>query len=340
MRYRPLGRTAWEVSEVGLGTYPLGGALETSGSYWSGPSTYGAVTPDEAVATIHAGLEGGVTFIDTAPNYGHAEESIGRALRDRPDSLRARRCYVATKCGEHVRPAPGGTRERQGPPELARDFSRAALRESLATSRRRLGVERLDLVFLHSPRPDELAQDPLGLLVELRDRGEIEHVGESAGPVERALQLVERDGRAEVVEIGFNLLQPAAAPRLLPLAADRGVGIVIRSPLASGYLTGTIAEDHVFAPDDHRSTTPREQIVRQVQRARAFHWLVAEGIARSLSEAALRYILSFPAVSAVIPGAMRREEFLANLEAAAAGPLPAPALARIEAVQRDLGLLR
>jgi aryl-alcohol dehydrogenase-like predicted oxidoreductase len=335
MRYRPLGRTGWEVSEVGLGTYPLGGALETSGGTWSGPSTYGAVSPDEAVATIHAGLERGLSFIDTAPNYGHAEDSIGRALRDRPGSLRARRCYVATKCGEHVRPTPVG-----GPPELTRDFSRAALRESLARSRRRLGVERLDLVFLHSPRPDELSEDPLGLLVELQDKGEIEHLGESAGSVERALELVERDGRAEAVEIGFNLLQPAAAQRLLPLAAARGVGIVVRSPLASGYLTGGIGEDHVFGADDHRSTTPREQIVRQVRRTRAFLWLVEAGIARSLGEAALRYILSFPAVSAAIPGAMKREEFLANLDAVAAGPLPAPALARIEAVQRDLGLLR
>ena len=72
MRYRPLGRTGWEVSELGLGTYPLGGALHTSGSYWSGPATYGAVTPAEAVATIHAGLARGLSFIDTAPNYAEA----------------------------------------------------------------------------------------------------------------------------------------------------------------------------------------------------------------------------------------------------------------------------
>src|SRR6266849_2508659 len=100
MRYRTLGRTGIEVSELGLGTYPLGGALQTSGSYWTGPATYGAVARDEALATIHAALEHGVTFIDTAPVYGEAEVFIGAALHDRPARIVERRCYVATKCGE------------------------------------------------------------------------------------------------------------------------------------------------------------------------------------------------------------------------------------------------
>jgi aryl-alcohol dehydrogenase-like predicted oxidoreductase len=357
MRYRKLGWTGWEVSELGLGTYPLGGALTTSGTYWNGPSTYGAVTSDEAIATIHTGLARGLTFIDTAPNYAEAEVFIGQALASRPGvpgvpgapgapgvpgapgapgapgTAQERRCYVATKCGEHVRPVMGGA------PELVRDFSRPALRESLARSRQRLGVSRLDVVFLHSPRQDELGEDPLGLLVELRDQGEIAHVGESAGSVQRAIDLIEHDGRAEVLEIAFNLLQPAAAARLFPLAAEHGTGIVVRTPLASGYLTGAITEDHVFGPDDHRSATPREQITRQVRRAQAFMWLVEEGVAASLPEAALRYILSFPAVSTIIAGAMRRAELEANLDAVEAGPLPGEALERIAATQRELGLL-
>jgi aryl-alcohol dehydrogenase-like predicted oxidoreductase len=333
MRYRPLGHTGWQVSELGLGTYPLGGALITSGSYWSGPSTYGAVARDEAITTIHAGLARGVNLIDTAPNYGEAEVFIGAAWRDRPASAAGERCYVATKCGEHVHPVPGGA------PELARDFSRAALRESLARSRERLGMDRLPLVLLHSPNDDELAEDPLGLLVELRERGEIEHTGESARSVPRALELIERDGRAEVIQIGFNLLAPAAAERLLPLAAERGTGIVVRTPLASGFLTGTIGNGHVFAPDDYRSAMPREQMIRQARRAQAFLWLVEEGIARSLPEAALRYILTFDGVSTIIAGAMRRTGIEANLDAVDTGPLPEAALARIGETQRQLGLL-
>src|SRR5919108_259659 len=119
MRYRPFGRTGWEVSEVGLGTYPLGGALQTSGSYWSGPATYGAVARETALATIQAGLAGGLDFVDTAPVYGQAELWIGEALRSRPVAGDQRPAYVATKCGEHVRPRP------DRPPELARDFSPA-----------------------------------------------------------------------------------------------------------------------------------------------------------------------------------------------------------------------
>lgn len=99
MRYRPLGRTGWEVSELGLGTYPLGGALVTSGSYWAGPSTYGAVAREEAIATIHAGLAAGLNFVDTAPNYAEAEVFIGDALRTRPAALWDVACFAGTKCG-------------------------------------------------------------------------------------------------------------------------------------------------------------------------------------------------------------------------------------------------
>ena len=81
MRYRPLGNTGWQVSELGLGTYPLGGAVLTSGSYWSGPATYGAVARDEAIATIHAAFTSGLKYIDTAPNYGEAEPFIRDARR-------------------------------------------------------------------------------------------------------------------------------------------------------------------------------------------------------------------------------------------------------------------
>lgn len=336
MRYRRLGGTGWMVSEIGLGTYPLGGAVQSTGGSWTGPVTYGAVAAEEAVATVRAGLERGLNFVDTAPVYGQAEAFIGNALRDWAAAAPAgSRCYVETKCGEFV-----ARNADSGAPELARDFSRKALRESLSLSRRYLGTNRLDVVLLHSPSADELAEDPLGLLVDWRERGETAHVGESARNVQRALELIEHDGRAEVLQIGFNLLQPEAAQRLLALAAERDVGIIVRTPLASGFLTGTIAEDHTFAADDYRSMMRRERIAQLAQQARAFLWLVDEGIAASLSEAALRYILSFPAVSSVIAGAMQSQELVENLRASEAGPLPAAALSRVQETQRALGLLR
>lgn len=334
MRYRPLGNTGHQVSEVGLGTYPLGGALITSGSYWSGPATYGTVTLETAVETIHHGLSLGLNFIDTAPVYSEAEVYIAEALRQRPQHLQDIEVFVETKGGEHVLPAADG-----GPPVLARDFTRDALRASVQRSKDRLQTDLIEAVLLHSPVADEMAEDPLGQLVELRAERHVGHIGVSATDVTEAIRLIEEDGRAEIIQIGFSLLEPAPTERLLPLAEERGVGIVIRSPLASGFLSGSFTADHTFAPDDHRSLMTRDQLAARLREAESFLWLVEEGIAGSLSEAALRYILSFSGVSSVIPGAMNPAELEQNAAISDLGPLPAAALARIEETQRELGLL-
>ncbi len=334
MRYRPLGSTGHQVSEVGLGTYPLGGTLITSGSYWSGPATYGEVSLKTAVETIHHGLSLGLNFIDTAPVYSEAEVYIAEALRRRPSHLRDIEVFVETKGGEHVLPAADG-----GSPVLARDFSRAALRASVQRSKERLQTDLIEGVLLHSPVADEMAEDPLGLLVELRAERHIGHVGVSATNVTEAIRLIEEDGRAEIIQIGFSLLEPEPTERLLPLAEERGIGIVIRSPLASGFLSGTLTADHEFGPDDHRSLIPRERLAARLREAESFMWLVDEGVAQSLSEAALRYILSFSGVTSVIPGAMNPAELEQNVAISDLGPLPEAALARVAETQRELGLL-
>ena len=334
MRYRPLGNTGHQVSEVGLGTYPLGGTLITSGSYWSGPATYGEVSLKTAVETIHHGLSLGLNFIDTAPVYSEAEVYIAEALRRRPSHLRDIEVFVETKGGEHVLPAADG-----GPPVLARDFSRDALRASVHRSRERLQTNLIEGVLLHSPVAEEMEEDPLGLLVELREERHIGHIGVSASDVTEAIRLIEEDGRAEIIQIGFSLLEPEPTEQLLSLAEERGIGIVIRSPLASGFLSGTLTADHEFGPDDHRSLIPRERLAARLREAESFMWLVDEGVAQSLSEAALRYILSFSGVSSVIPGAMNPAELEQNVAISDLGPLPEAALARVAETQRELGLL-
>lgn len=334
MRYRPLGNTGHHVSEIGLGTYPLGGTLITSGSYWTGPATYGEVLLETAVETIHHGLSLGVNFIDTAPVYSEAEVYIAEALRRRPQHLKHMEVFVETKGGEHVRPVADG-----GPPVLARDFSRAALRESVQRSKERLQTDLIEAVLLHSPVAEEMAEDPLGLLVEMRAERHMGHVGVSASDTTEAIRLIEEDGRAEIIQIGFSLLEPEPTERLLPLAEERGIGIVIRSPLASGFLSGSFTADHEFGPDDHRSLIPRERLAERLRAAESFMWLVEEGFAESLREAALRYILSFSGVTTVIPGAMNPAELEQNVAISDLGPLPEAALARIVETQRELGLL-
>lgn len=318
MRYRKLGRTGWMVSEIGLGTYPLSGATFTKGTYWEGPATYGHVSAEEARVTILDGLALGLNFIDTAPVYGQAEAVIGEALGGRREEI-----VVGTKAGEYV--TPDGV--------LARDFSEAQVRRSVAESKRRLRVETLDVLLLHSPTREEYGSRPLDALRRLRDEGEVRFIGVSVGGgPQEAVELI-RGGRVDVLQVAFNLLHPEMAEEVFPMAQTEGVGIVVRVPLASGFLTGRIGEDHVFANDDYRSKMSREEITRQARRAKAFSSLAGRE-AGTLAEAALRYILSFEAVSTVIAGAMNPRELSQNLTVSEKGPLSHEALEEIRAVQR------
>lgn len=318
MRYRKMGRTGWTVSEIGLGTYPLSGATFTKGSYWEGPAAYGHVSAKEARATILDGLAQGLNFIDTAPVYGQAEAVIGEALGGRREGV-----VVETKAGEYV--TPEGV--------LARDFSEAQIRRSVAESRRRLRVEALDILLLHSPAREEYGSGPLDVLRRLRDEGAVRFIGVSVGGggPQEALDLI-RGGQVDVLQVAFNLLHPEMAEEVFPLAQEKGVGVVVRVPLASGFLTGRIGEGHVFASDDYRSKMSREEIARQARRARAFSFLVGRE-AETLTEAALRYVLSFEAVSTVIAGAMNPRELAQNLAVSGKGPLSPSALEEVRAVQ-------
>lgn len=319
MRYRNLGRTGWTVSEIGLGTYPLSGVIFTKGSYWEGPVAYGHVSQEEVQATILRGLELGLNFIDTAPVYGQAERVIGETLGGKREGI-----IVETKAGEYV--APDNI--------LARDFSEAHLRRSLAESKRLLRVDMIDIFLLHSPTPEEFGNgEPLDVLCRLKDEGEVRFIGISVGGgPQEAIEFI-RSGKVDVLQVGFNLLQPQMVDEVFPLARSSGVGIVVRVPLASGFLTGGISEDHVFAPDDYRSKMSKEAIVRAARRAKEFSFLVGNEAA-ALPEAALRYILSFEAVSTIIAGAMNRQELERNLAVSDKGPLPPAMLEQIRAVQK------
>lgn len=193
MRYRKLGRTGWIVSEIGLGTYPLSGATFTKGSYWEGPSAYGHVSADEARVTILRGLDLGLNFIDTAPVYGQAEAVIGEALGGKRQGV-----IVETKAGEY----------QTADDILARDFSEAHIRRSVAESKRRLRVDVIDILLLHSPTREEFGHgEPLDALCRLRDEGEVRFIGVSVGGgAEEAIELIQ-GGR----ELKLNPLVPPFA---------------------------------------------------------------------------------------------------------------------------------
>jgi aryl-alcohol dehydrogenase-like predicted oxidoreductase len=222
---RRLGRTGRDVSVVGLGCWQLGG-------------DWGEVTESDAMDVLHAAVDAGVTFLDTADVYGdgRSERVVGRLLRERPDAD----LTVATKVG------------RRADPHVPEAYTLEALRVWTDRSRENLGVEVLDLVQLHSPPAavydDDDVFEALDVLVE---KGGLGAYGVSVETTDQALRAIARPHVASV-QIILNVFRRKPLERVLPAAAEAGVGIVARVPLASGLLSGTYDESTTFGPDDPR----------------------------------------------------------------------------------------
>jgi aryl-alcohol dehydrogenase-like predicted oxidoreductase len=301
MEERVLGRTARPVSVIGLGAWQLG-------------ADWGEVSEDDALAVLHAALDSGVTFVDTADVYGdgRSERLVGRVLAERGDGL-----FVATKMGR---------REEQ----LPRNYSRENFRAWNDRSRENLGVDTLDLVQLHCPPTAVYSDDAtFEALDELVEEGRVRNYGVSVETVEEALRAIARPNVASV-QIILNAFRLKPLERVLPAARDAGVGIIARVPLASGLLSGKYDETTTFAADDHRnynrsgaafdvgetfSGVPYEAGLDAVRELRG---VVPADLA--MAQFALRWIVDQPGVSTVIPGARNPEQARRN---AAAAELPA-----------------
>ncbi|WP_430639232.1 aldo/keto reductase [Haloferax volcanii] len=314
MDSRPLGTTGFDVSEIALGTWQLGGS-------------WGSVTDDEAYDAIEAALDAGIDFLDTADVYGDgdSERRIGDVLADRDDDV-----TVATKAGRRLDP-----HEVDG-------YNRENLERFVDRSRDNLGVDSLDLVQLHCP-PREVYYQPevFDALSELRDAGKIDHYGVSVEKVEEGLKAIEYDG-VETVQIIFNPLRQRPAELFFREAARRNVGVIVRVPLASGLLTGALSADAEFAENDHRNFNRHGEAFDVgetfagipfedgLEAADSIQEVVPEGV--SLAQFTLRWILSFDAVSTVIPGSKSPEHIRDNVAAASLPPLSADQFERVEKV--------
>ncbi len=303
MEQRILGRTGREVSVVGLGTWQLG-------------ADWGDVDESDALDVLAAAVDSGVTLFDTADVYGdgRSEQLIGRFLREHPDSD----VLVATKMGRRADQVP-------------ENYSAANFREWNDRSRRNLGVDTLDLVQLHCPPTpvysDDAVFDALDAMV---DDGRIAAYGVSVERVDEALTAIARPNVASV-QIILNAFRHKPLERVLPAAAQAGVGILARVPLASGLLSGRYREDTTFAADDHRNynrngeafdvgeTFAGVDFATGVAAARTFSGLAADGV--TPAQLALRWIIDQPQVTAVIPGARTVEQARGNAVAADLPPL-------------------
>jgi len=284
MRSRPLGRTGLTVSEVGFGTWPLSGAA------------YGPVDGRQARAALERALELGCTFFDTADVYG-----AGRSERLLGEALGARRSGVtiATKAGRAT----------------ADGFEPARLRAALEGSLARLGTDRVEVFQLHDAPPAAIGDARLHRLMEgLKGERLIRAAGVSVAVPADGVAAV-RAGAWDVVQVVVNVFFPEAGRELLPLAAERGVGIVVKEPLDHGMLAGRHGAGARFGANDVRAQAPRDEIAWRARGAEQLRFL-SEGTGRTSVQAALRWLLDLPGVSTVIPGiksAAQAEEALGEV---------------------------
>jgi aryl-alcohol dehydrogenase-like predicted oxidoreductase len=307
MDRRKLGKTGYEVSEIGLGTWQLG-------------ESFGPVSDESAAEILKTARSVEVNFWDTADVYGggQSERRIGE-FRDK------RGVFVATKLGRNGEIFPNKT-----------GYNKKNIKESLAGSLKRLGVETLDLAQLHTI-PTEVLRDGevFTIMDDLRDAGMMRHWGASVENVEEALLAMKSDG-CTTLQIIFNLFRQDYITEVFPTATKRNVGIIARLPLASGLLSGKWNKDTKFASTDHRNFNANGEkfnvgetfsglpFDKGVGFAEQLKQMVPAGI--PLSQFALRWILDQPAVSTIIAGVTRPDQLRANVDATKREPVE-PALA-------------
>lgn len=298
MKYRKLGKTSFEISEISLGTWQVGGV-------WGDEFSHA-----NAEKILNSAVDSGINFIDTADVYGdgESEKAVGRFVKSRSE-----RIYVATKCGRQLNPH---TNEAYQP---------AILRKFVENSLKNMGLETLDLIQLHCP-PTEVYYRPeiFEMFDRLKDEGKILNLGISVEKVEEALKGIEFDN-VTTVQIIFNTFRQRPAELFFEQAKKKNIGVIVRVPLASGLLTGKFSKQSTFTAGDHRNFNRNGEMF---DKGETFSGIDYEtGLAAveelktlfpnqaNLAPVALKWILGFDAVSTIIPGASRPEQVSANVAA-------------------------
>ena len=302
-----------QVGEIGLGCWQFGG-------------DWGEVTDENALETMQAATERGVTFFDTADVYGggRSEKTIGRFLKQVQADI-----FVATKLG------------RRGDPGWPGNFAEDSMRRHTEDSLKNLGVETLDLTQLHCIPTEELRKgDVFATLRTLQTEGKIRRWGASVESMEEAQICLQQDGLTSL-QIIFNIFRQKPIDDLFAAAKAKNVALIVRLPLASGLLSGKYRPDTVFAPQDHRTynrdgeafnvgeTFAGLPFETGVALADALKPLVPPGM--TLAEMALRWCLDYDAISVLIPGAKNPAQAQSNARVADIPPLPPDLHARLRA---------
>jgi len=307
MRTRSLGRTGPQVFPIGFGGWALGGQ-------------WGTQNDDESIQALHAALDIGNLLIDTAAGYGdgRSEKVIGEALKKK-----TAKAYLATKTPPQPGPWPPSPWCR-----LEDRYPESYLVANVEDRLRNLGVERLDLLQLHTwTRAWNTDPKPFEVLARLKKEGKINQVG-ICTPEQDQNSVVElmKNGLVDVVQVIFNLFDQEAAAEILPLAQKLGIGVIVRVPLDEGALSGKYTPGHVFPPDDFRCRYFQgDRMDRTLARIEAIREDIKEANLSpewNLPKVALRYAMDQPGVTLIIPGMRNVAQVQSNFQVAQLGPLP------------------
>jgi aryl-alcohol dehydrogenase-like predicted oxidoreductase len=314
MKYRTLGATGWQVSEVSFGAWAVGG-------------TWGEVDDQESLRAMHQAVDIGVNFFDTADVYGdgRSERLISQLRAERTETI-----YVATKAGRRLNP------------HAAEGYTIENIEAFVDRSLQNLGVETIDLLQLHCP-PTPVYYQPelfegLGRLVQ---NGKLRHFGVSVEKVEEALKAIEYPGVVSV-QIIYNVFRQRPAELFFREAKSRNIGVIARLPLSSGMLTGKMSPSSQFEESDHRAFNRNGEAFDKGETFSGIDYgaglaaveelrpLVPQGM--TFAQFALKWILMNDAVTCAIPGAKRPDQAVQNAAASDLPELDAKVLAGVNSV--------
>ncbi len=311
MQYTQLGKRGPMVSTIGFGAWAIGGM------------NWGKTDDEVSKRALNEALDQGVTLIDTADVYGfgHSEELIAEVMKQRGKG----NVIIATKAGNDFYFATEEDDQGYGP--IRQNYEKDYIIYAAEQSLKRLGVEALDILQLHSPDLDKLERDePWLALEQLKRDGKILHAGlsiQSFKETEQAHLLDLHHDILDSIQVRYNLLEREAEKVLFPKAMQYGIGVIVRIPLLFGLLTGKFDRNTKFTGDDHRkmnlSPEKLEKYLAQLEKMKPLFERYPD---QSMAQVSLRFCISHPACHTAIPGAKTPQQVRDNCAASDLGPIP------------------
>lgn len=299
MRYRTLGNTGLELSVVGLGAWAIGGAGYAFG--------WGPQDDKDSIATIHAALDGGVNWIDTAPVYGlgHSEEIVGRAI-----AQTSTRPIISSKCGLVWKP---------GTSKVRNELSAESVRAECEASLKRVGLETIDIYHIHWPIPDERIEEAWEAIAGLIHAGKI-RFGAVSNFSRSQLERVESIHPVSALQPPYSMLERSIENEQLPYCRERGIGVLSYSPMQNGLLSGKVTPEWVASLPKSDWRKRNRQFNSPVLEANLELVTRLAAIARESgagpAQLAIAWVLRNPAITAAIVGARRPDQIIETVHAA------------------------